>query len=93
MQHETGVTIGPVYNMEGVAKDPHVQQRGSLASVYDPASEKTLSFPGVPIRFIENPGEVRFPGLPMGAANGVVLGDLLGYSPGAIEELKAQGAI
>ena len=90
---KTGVTIGPVYDMEGIGKDPHVQQRGSLASVFDPASEKTLSFPGVPIRFAENPGRVRFPGLPMGAANGVVLGDLLGYSPGAIEELKAKGAI
>ena len=90
---KAGVTIGPVYNMAGVAKDPHVQQRGSLASVYDPASEKTLSFPGVPIRFVQNPGQVRFPGLPMGAANGVVLGDLLGYSSEAIEELKAKGAI
>jgi formyl-CoA transferase len=90
---KAGVTIGPVYNMEGVAKDPHVQQRGSLASVYDPASEKTLSFPGVPIRFVQNPGQVRFPGLPMGAANGVVLGDLLGYSSEAIKELKAKGAI
>ena len=29
----------------------------------------------------------------MGAANGVVPGDLLGYSPAAIEELKAKGAI
>jgi crotonobetainyl-CoA:carnitine CoA-transferase CaiB-like acyl-CoA transferase len=47
----------------------------------------------VPIRFSQNPGEIRFPGLPMGAANGVVLGDLLGYSAGAIEELKAKGAI
>ena len=38
-------------------------------------------------------GEVRFPGLPMGAANGVVLEDLLGYSSEAIGELKAKGAI
>ncbi len=90
---KAGVTIGPVNNMEAIARDPHVQKRGSLASVFDPASEKTLSFPGVPIRFGQNPGEIRFPGLPMGAANGVILGDLLGYSPEAIEELRTKGAI
>ena len=90
---KAGVTIGPIYNMESISKDPHVQKRGSLASVYDPVTEKTLSFPGVPIRFPQNPGQVRFPGLPMGSANEVVLEDLLGYSPEEISRLKTQGAI
>ena len=90
---KAGVTIGPVFTMEDIAKDPHVRERGSLASVYDPASGKILSFPGVPVRFLKTPGQVRFPGLPMGAANEVVLADLLGYSSAEIEELKAKGAI
>jgi crotonobetainyl-CoA:carnitine CoA-transferase CaiB-like acyl-CoA transferase len=90
---KAGVTIGPVNSMEDIANDPHVQQRGSLASVYDPASGKTLSFPGAPVRFLETPGQIRFPGLPMGSANEVVLADLLGYSPGEIKGLKAKGAI
>ena len=90
---KAGVTIGPVNTMEDIANDPHVRERGSLASVYDPASGKTLSFPGAPVRFLQTPGQVRFPGLPMGAANEVVLADLLGYSSAEIKELKAKGAI
>jgi crotonobetainyl-CoA:carnitine CoA-transferase CaiB-like acyl-CoA transferase len=90
---KAGVTIGPVFTMEDIAKDPHVRERESLASVYDPASGKILSFPGVPVRFLKTPGQVRFPGLPLGAANEVVLADLLGYSSAEIEELKAKGAI
>ena len=90
---KAGVTIGPVNTMEDIANDPHVRERGSLASVYDPASGKTLSFPGAPVRFLKTPAKVRFPGLPMGAANEVVLADLLGYSSAEIGELKAKGAI
>ena len=90
---KAGVTIGPVNTMEDIANDPQVRERGSLASVYDPASGKTLSFPGAPVRFPKTPGQIRFPGLPMGAANEVVLADLLGYSSMEIRELKAKGAI
>jgi len=79
--------------MEDIANAPHVQQRGSLASVYDLASGKTLSFPEAPVRFLKTPVQVRFPGLPMGSANEVVLADLLGYSSAEIKELKAKGAI
>ena len=90
---KAGVTIGPVYNMEDIAKDPHVRERGTLASVFDPATGKTLSFPDVPIRLPRSPGRIRFPGLPQGAANEIVLQDLLGYSVEKISQLKAEGAI
>lgn len=87
------VTIGPVYHMQDIADDPHVQERGSIASVYDPASGKTISLPEIPIRLLGTPGKIRFLGLPMGSANEVVYQDLLGYSPGDITELKTKGAI
>ncbi len=90
---KAGVTIGPVYNMEDIANDPHVRERGTLASVFDPATGKTLSFPDVPIRLPRSPGRIRFPGLPQGAANEIVLEDLLGYSAEKISQLKAEGAI
>jgi len=90
---KAGVTIGPVYTMEDIALDPHVQERGTIASVLDPASGKKISFPDIPMRLLQSPGRIRFPGLPMGSANEVVLGDLLGYSAEEIEGLKSQGAI
>jgi len=79
--------------MEDIARDPHIKERGSIASIYDPSSKETLSFPGLPIRLWPTPGEVRFPGLPMGSANEVILGDLLGYSAEEIAELKTKGII
>jgi crotonobetainyl-CoA:carnitine CoA-transferase CaiB-like acyl-CoA transferase len=87
------VTIGPLYNMKDIANDPHVKERGSVSAVYDPASGRTLSMPAVPIRLLQTPGEIRFPGLPMGSANEVIYQDLLGYSVGEIHEMAANGVI
>ena len=87
------VTIGPIYNMRDIANDLHVKERGSIVEIYDPASGKTFSLPQVPIRLSQTPGEIRFPGLPMGAANEVVYQDLLSYSSEEIGEMKAKGVI
>jgi crotonobetainyl-CoA:carnitine CoA-transferase CaiB-like acyl-CoA transferase len=88
-----GVTIGPVYDMADIAGDPQYAARGSIVSLVDPASGATTPLPQAGIRFSETPGAVRFPGLPMGAANEIVLEDLLGYSPAEITALKSSGAI
>lgn len=90
---KAGVTIGPVYSMEDISKDPHVQARGSIASILDPVTEKKISFPNIPIRLLKTPGKIRFPGLPMGAANEIIYQDLLGYKPEEIEEMKNKGVI
>jgi hypothetical protein len=37
--------------------------------------------------------EIRFPGLPMGAANEFVLEDLLGYPPEEVAKMKAEKVI
>jgi crotonobetainyl-CoA:carnitine CoA-transferase CaiB-like acyl-CoA transferase len=90
---KAGVTIGPIYNMQDIARDPNVRARGSIISVFEPASERDIPFPEAPIRLSGTPGKMRFPGLPMGAANEVILGDLLGYPPDEIAALKSSGAI
>jgi crotonobetainyl-CoA:carnitine CoA-transferase CaiB-like acyl-CoA transferase len=90
---EAGVTIGPVYSMEDIARDPHYRARGSITSLFDPASERSIPFPETPIRLSATPGQIRFPGLPMGAANEVVLEDLLGYRPEEVADFKRVGAI
>jgi crotonobetainyl-CoA:carnitine CoA-transferase CaiB-like acyl-CoA transferase len=90
---KAGVTIGPVYNMEEISRDPHVKERGSIDRVPDPVTGKTLPFPASPIRLRPVPPEIRFPGLPMGAANEFVLQDLLGYPPEEIEKMKAEKVV
>ena len=88
-----GVTIGPVYDMQDIANDPHVQARETLIPVLDPTSGRSLPLPQPAIRMTATPGRVHFPGLPMGAANEAVLGDLLGYTQEQITGLKSSGVI
>jgi len=90
-KHE--ITAGIIADMRDIAEDPHVQGRKTLVDLNDPATGKTLRMPDVPIRLLNSPGEIRFPGLPMGAANEVVYQDLLGYSPEQLEELKLKKVI
>ncbi|NQU14005.1 MAG: CoA transferase [Desulfobacteraceae bacterium] len=88
-----GITIGPIANMEDIGKNPHFLSRGSVIEIEDPASGALLKIPNVPFRLLNSPGKIRFPGLPLGSANAVIYGDLLGYSSEQIEGLKASRAI
>ncbi len=88
-----GITAGIIASMRDIAEDPHVQGRKTLLDLNDPVTGKALRMPDVPIRLPSSPGEIRFPGLPMGAANEVVYQDLLGYSPAQLEELKLKKVI
>ncbi len=87
------ITVGLVANMRDIAEDPHVQERKTLVDLTDPSSGKTLRMPDISFRLGKSPGEVRFPGLPMGAANEAIYQDLLGYSPEAVQELKSKKVI
>lgn len=90
---EQGITIGPIASMAEIESDPHYQARESFIEVLDPAAGVTLKLPNVPFRLMKEPGRVRFPGLPLGSANEVILKDLLGYSDERIRELEAGGVI
>ncbi len=90
---KAGVTIGPVYNMEDISRDPHVKERKSIRVARDPITGKVLSFPSNPIRLQHGSPQVQFPGLPTGSANEFVLADLLGYTPDEVAKMKDEGAI
>ena len=86
-------TIGPVYNIQVITGEPHYRARGDIVPLLDPETGTTREFPETPIRFSDRSGRVRFPDLPMGAANQVILQDLLGYTPEELTALQASGAI
>ncbi len=90
---EKGITIGPVYNMQDVENDPQVAARESIIEIEDPGTGKTLRMPNVPLKFSESSGLIRFAGLPVGAANEVILADLLDYHPNEIQRLSENGVI
>jgi len=88
-----GITAGLIADMRNISEDPHVQERKTLVDINDPATGETLRMPDVPIRMLNSPGEIKFPGLPMGVANEVVYQDLLGYSSEQLEELRLKKVI
>lgn len=88
-----GITIGPITNMRDIDQNEHYNERESLIELEDPATGISLKMPNVSFRMLGTPGKVRFPGLPHGSANNVVLEDLLGYTVQDIETLKTEKAI
>ncbi len=88
-----GITIGPIASMQDIAANPHYRERQSLVDIADPATGIGLQLPNVPFRLQATPGRIRFPGLPLGAANAVIYRELLGYSEDILEQMKAGGVI
>ena len=90
---ELGITIGPIASLRDVAENVHCRERGSTVEVDDPATGRRLRIPNVPFRLLGTPGRIRFPGLPLGAANDVIYRDLLGYPPERIRGMRERGTI
>jgi len=88
-----GITVGPICSMADIYKDVHYKERESYVEVEDPFHKTLLKIPNVPFRYSNAPGRIRFPGLPYGSANEVILHDLLEYSLEEIEKFKKSGAI
>jgi crotonobetainyl-CoA:carnitine CoA-transferase CaiB-like acyl-CoA transferase len=73
--------------MKDIEKDTHYNARESFIEMEDPATEVLLKIPNLPFRLLGTPGRVRFPGLPQGAANEVILSDLLQYTQDQIQDM------
>ncbi len=87
------LTAGIIANMKDIDEDPHIQARKTMINIMNPATGKNLKIPDLPIRLTKTAGIFGFPGLPSGAANEVVLKDLLGYSSEKITELRKMRVI
>ncbi len=56
-----GLTAGVVQSPEEVLDDPHVRARGWPVPVHHESLGRTVTYPGVPIRFTGTPATVRAP--------------------------------
>ena len=66
--------------------------RESFIEVEDVKGNK-LKLPNVPFRLQKKPGQIRFPGLPHGSANDVIVTDILKYNSKKIANLKSAKVI
>ncbi len=81
------ICFSPVNDMTEALRDPHVLHRGMVLT-----DERGLKHLGIPIKFRDEPGRVRFEWPDQGAHGTDVLGEL-GYAADEIARLKAERVI
>ena len=86
-----GVPFGPVAEIADVAASPQIAAREMLVEIEHPTLGQ-LVVTGLPVKLSATPGSVRKAPPMVGEDNDHVYGDLLGYSPTEIAELRASGA-
>ena len=86
------VPCGPVQSIVDILADSHVARREMIVQVDQPGSTRPVSIAGSPIKMTETPGTVRGRAPLLGEDTEGTLA-ALGYTPEAIESLRAAGAI
>jgi crotonobetainyl-CoA:carnitine CoA-transferase CaiB-like acyl-CoA transferase len=81
-----------IYTMADIFADPHYAARGTLARVPHNALGE-IAMTQVAPRLSLSPGEIRWPGRPIGADTRAVLSEKAGYDAARIDDLTARGVI
>jgi crotonobetainyl-CoA:carnitine CoA-transferase CaiB-like acyl-CoA transferase len=87
-----GAAIAPIYDMEQVLNDPHVQATEMVATVPD-EDLGPLRMQNLPFRLLASPGRIRFAGRGLGQDNEEVYGERLGLDREHIAQLREDGVI
>jgi len=94
--NEAGVPAGPIYDAADIMNDPHFNARAMIEDhevSITPGESNTVRFPGIVPKLSETPGETQWLGPALGAHNEEVYGQLLGFTPERLEQLKQGGII
>jgi len=85
------VTIGPIYDVTQIIKDPHILERELLAD-YPDADMGRFPMHHVVPRLMGTPGSIRTPAPKLGQHNGEILRSV-GLNSSGIEKLKKKGIV
>ncbi|TDC22012.1 CoA transferase [Streptomyces sp. 8K308] len=83
--------IAPVYDVSDIAKDPQYEALGTFVELPD-EELGSVTVQNVMFRLSETPGEVRWPGPPLGRHTDEIL-TALAYTPDEIATLRGRGVI
>jgi len=86
------IPCGTAYSSAQVNVDENLTQRGMFTKVSHGAFGD-IDVPGVPFKFSETPGSVRFPAPQLGKHNRMILEQLLGLSKDEVDGLYEKGVI
>jgi formyl-CoA transferase len=89
---EADIPATLVYTAADIAADPQFQERGMVREVEDPAFGRVLQAGIVP-HVPDDPGQIRWPGPPLGAHTDEVMGEMLGLGRAAIQGLRDEGVV
>jgi crotonobetainyl-CoA:carnitine CoA-transferase CaiB-like acyl-CoA transferase len=89
---KAGVPCAPVNTMDRVIKDPQVLARDMLVEIDHPTRGKT-QYLGNPVKMPEMSEELSLAPPDLGEHTEEILGELLGYSPEQINELRREGLV
>ena len=88
---DAGAACAPIYDVEQLVNDPHVQARDTITTVDDedlgPLKMQNLIF-----RLGDTPGAIRWPGRRLGQDNEAVYASL-GVDEERLAELRAKGVV
>ena len=92
LMDERGVAAGLIYKAADMLEDPQYQARQSIVEVPHPAFG-TVKMQNTFPMLSRTPGEVRWPGPPLGAHTDEVLREALGLDAEAVAGLRSRGVI
>jgi len=89
---DEGVPCGRVYRAPEMLADPQFAAREAIVALDHPVFGTVRMQNAFP-KLSANPGEVRWPGPPLGEHTGAVLADLAGVGSERLAELRARGVV
>ncbi|MEV0631428.1 CaiB/BaiF CoA transferase family protein [Nonomuraea wenchangensis] len=88
---EAQAAVAPIYDVTDIAQDPQYEALGTFVELPD-EELGTVTMQNVMFRLSDTPGEIRWPGRPLGRDTDEVL-DELDYSREHVAELREAGVI
>jgi formyl-CoA transferase len=88
---EVGIPCGAVFDSQDILNDPHLRERGMVATVEHPTRGE-ITMPTCAVQLDDSPLDLK-PAPLLGQHNAEVYQDLLGLSPEAVKDLEKEGVI
>jgi crotonobetainyl-CoA:carnitine CoA-transferase CaiB-like acyl-CoA transferase len=89
---DAGAALAPIYDVEQLVNDPHVQARETITTVRDEDLGE-LKMQNLMFRLGDTPGAIRFPGRKLGQDSDEVYRQLLGLDGDDVAKLREEGVV